>query len=103
MISFMRQLNNYGFQIETTSTAQLKISNPYFTKELIESHFQSLIKKDMKIAKISSQVTSQDLMGRIASISNNIEQMSNSIKSIEVEVTEKCKDAQYQLQHGFEE
>ena len=58
IVSFIRQLNNYGFVIETMGN-QIRAYNQFFTKELTSNYTQICIKDSMKSVSKDDPIPNQ--------------------------------------------
>ena len=76
IISFIRQLNNYGFKLETLNDTQIKLYHQLFNKDIVAKYGQICSKENMKLTDKNSTL-SNDLFTRVLQLPACIYQPAN--------------------------
>ena len=85
LISFGRQLNNYGFKQEVVGTEFIRLSNPIFTKDVALNYNQLLYKDQMQEAKVNSKSANSQIAYKLAMLTHEMDALSNDITNLKKE------------------
>ncbi len=95
LISFVRQLNNYGFKQDAIGTEQLRLFNPIFTRITYKNSIYK--KEELQNAKAAPNI----IINKLTKLSQEMDHLSSDIGKSASSTKLKLEQVQSQLEIGF--
>ena len=99
LISFVRQLNNYGFKQDAIGTEQLRLFNPIFTRITYKNAIYK--KEELQNAQAASKGNADISINKLAKLSQEMDHLTADISKSASSAKLKLEQVQSQLEIGF--
>lgn len=99
LISFIRQLNNYGFKQDAIGADQLRLFNPIFTRITYKNAIYK--KEELQNAKAASKSSADSSINKLVMLSQKMDHLTADISKSSSSAKLKLEQVQSQLEIGF--